>query len=154
MSSEKQWMNPKRALAAYAVVFSLFIMWASARTAIDPGPHGGGIRYLAFAEIIGAILFVWRKTRPVGLVILLIVFAVAAVIELHLHEWPVRFVFYASACWCITFLDSRSRQSVILSESEGSHDICAECPSLPLGMTGGRPREFLLINRALAGQCW
>ena len=108
MSSEKQWMSPKRAVAAYAVVFSLFIIWASARTAIDPGPHGEGIRYLAFAEIIGAILFVWRKTRPVGLVILLIVFAVAAVIELHLHEWPVRFVFYGASALLVHYLSSFS----------------------------------------------
>lgn len=103
MSSGKPW-NPKRSLAAYAVVFSLFIIWASARTAIDPGPHGTGIRYLAFAEIIGGMLFVWRKTRPVGLVILLVVFAVAAVIELHLHEWPVRFVFYAASALLVQHL--------------------------------------------------
>ena len=119
-------MNPKRALAAYAVVFSLFIIWASARTAIDPGPHGAGIRYLAFAEIIGAILFVWRKTRPVGLVILLVVFAIAAVIELHLHEWPVRFVFYAASALLVHYLSR-----------------------FALG-----DARFLLINRALAGQCW
>ncbi len=109
MTSENSWMNPQRALAVYAVVFSLFIIWASARTAIDPGAHGGGIRYLAFAEIIGAILFLCGKTRPVGLVILLAVFAVAAVIELHLHEWPVRFVFYAASALLVHYLSGYSR---------------------------------------------
>jgi hypothetical protein len=106
VSFDYQWINPKRAVAAYAVVFSLFIIWASVRTAIDPGPHGGGIRYLAFAEIIGGILFVWGKTRPVGLVILLVVFAIAAVIELHVHEWPVRFVYYAASALLVQYLSS------------------------------------------------
>ena len=116
----------KRALAAYAVVFSLFIIWASARTAINPGPHGAGIQSLAFAEIIGGLFFVWRKTRQLGLVILLVVFAVAAVIELHLHEWPVRFRVLRS--------------------------LGATGPA-PLKIRAHEAR-FLLINSALAGQSW
>jgi hypothetical protein len=102
-------MNPRRALAAYAVVFSLFIIWASLRTAINPGPHDVGIRYLAVAEIAGAILFVWRKTRFLGLVILLAVFAIAAVVELHLREWPVRFVFYGASAFLVHYLSGYFR---------------------------------------------
>src|ERR1043165_3727735 len=70
------WMNPKRAVATYAIIFSMFIVWASARTAIDAGSHGVSIRYIAGIEIAGAILFIWRKTRPLGLTILLVVFAI------------------------------------------------------------------------------
>jgi hypothetical protein len=100
-------MNPKRAVATYAIIFSMFIVWASARTATNPGPHGLSIRYLAGVEIAGAILFLWRKTRPLGLGILLVVFAIAAVIEAHLHEWPVRFVFYAASALLVQYLSPR-----------------------------------------------
>lgn len=88
----------------YAAVFSLFIIWASARTAINPGPHGVGIRYLAGVEIAGAFLFIWRKTRPLGLALLLAVFAITGVIEVLLGELPVRFVFYAASALLVQYL--------------------------------------------------
>lgn len=39
-----------------------------------------------------------------GLPILLAVFAVAATIELHLHELPLRFVFYAASALFVQYL--------------------------------------------------
>jgi hypothetical protein len=103
-SSQQSWLNPRRALFAYAVVFSIFIVWASLRTAINPAPHGLAIRCLASVEIAGALLFALRKTRFIGLSVLLVVFAIAAVIELHLREWPVRFVFYAASALFVQYL--------------------------------------------------
>jgi hypothetical protein len=107
VNSENSWLNPKRAVATYAIIFSMFIVWASARTAFHPGPHGIAIRYLAGIEIAGALLFIWRKTRPLGLPILLMVFAIAAGIEAYLHEWPVRFVFYAASALLVQYLSAR-----------------------------------------------
>jgi hypothetical protein len=49
-------------------------------------------------------LFIWRKTRPLGLALLLAVFAIAGVIELLLGELPVRFVFYAASALLVQYL--------------------------------------------------
>ena len=103
-SIQHSWLNPTRVLAAYAAVFSLFIVWASFRTAVNPAPHGPAIRCLASVEIAGALLFVLRKTRFLGLSILLVVFAIAAGIEIHLGEWPLRFVFYAASALFVQYL--------------------------------------------------
>jgi hypothetical protein len=114
-SSQQPWINPGRALRAYTVIFCVFIIWASARTALHPGPHRIGIRILALAEIAGALFFVIRKTRLVGLVLLLGVFAIAAVLELHLREWPVRFVFYAATALFVQFLSNFSNRGTAQS---------------------------------------
>jgi hypothetical protein len=102
-SNQQSWLNPSRVLAAYAAVFSIFIIWASLRTAINPHPHGIGIQVLALVEVAGALLFVIRKTRAFGLTLLLAVFAIAAVIELHLREWPARFVFYGATALFVQY---------------------------------------------------
>jgi hypothetical protein len=47
---------------------------------------------------------VTRQTRSVGLIILLIIFALAAAIELHLGLWPLRFVFYAGSALLVQYL--------------------------------------------------
>ena len=105
MNSDRQsWWNPERALNAYALVFSGFIIWASLRTALNPRPHGIAVQILALVEVAGGWLFAIRRTRLFGLALLLAVFAIAAVIELHLREWPVRFVFYGSSAIFVQYL--------------------------------------------------
>ena len=98
----------EHALKAYSAVFSGFIIWASARTMFNPGPHGAGIQSLAAIEIVGAFLFAFQKTRFFGLVVLLAVFTVAATIELHLWEMPLRFVFYAASALFIQYLSGQT----------------------------------------------
>jgi hypothetical protein len=89
---------PDRAVAAYAVLFSFFIIWASLGAALGKeSDHGRVVRWLGIAEIAGALFFLIRQTRSVGLIMLLIIFALAAAIELHLGLWPLRFVFYAGS---------------------------------------------------------
>src|SRR4051794_6200347 len=98
MNSEREpWLSPTRALAMYAAIFSIFIACASLRTAANPGPHGSAIQALATVEVVGALLFAFRRTRLAGLVVLLAVFAVAVALELHMHELPLRFIFYAAS---------------------------------------------------------
>lgn len=102
---DMSWLTPRRALAAYAVLFSLFIVWASLGAALGQDAHHGiGVRSLGIVEIGGALFFVARQTRPVGLVALLIVFAIATAIELHLGLWPVRFLFYAGSALFVQYL--------------------------------------------------
>ena len=110
-SKQQSWLNPSRALATYAAVFSAFIVWASLRTALNPALHGLGIQSLAVVEVIGAILFVFRRTRFLGLAILLGVFAIAATIDLHLHELPLRFVFYAASALFVQYLSIQPNQN-------------------------------------------
>jgi Na+/H+-translocating membrane pyrophosphatase len=100
----QSWLNPKSALACYAAIFSVFIVWASLRTVMNPGPQGGGIQYLAAVEIAGAIFFLFQKTRLLGVAILVVVFAIAAAIEIQLHELPLRFVFYAASALFVQYL--------------------------------------------------
>ena len=97
----------EHALRAYSAVFSGFIIWASARTMLNPAPHGAGIQSLAATEIVGAVLFTFQKTRFCGLVILLGVFKIAAAIELHLNELPVRFVFYTASALFVQYLSGQ-----------------------------------------------
>jgi hypothetical protein len=99
------WLTPRCALAAYAVLFSLFIVWASLGTALGQDAHHGiGLRWLGIVEIGGALFFVARQTRALGLVALFIVFAIATVIELRLGLWPVRFLFYAGSALFVQYL--------------------------------------------------
>jgi hypothetical protein len=112
MNSKRQsWLNPSRALATYPAVFSVLIVWASLRAALNPAPHGLGIQYLAAAEVVGAILFAFRRARFLGLAILLAVFAIAATIEIHLHELPLRFVFYAASALFVQYLSIQPNQN-------------------------------------------
>ena len=105
MKARLTWLTPHRALTAYAVLFSLFIIWASLGTALGHvGHHGTGIRWLGGVEIAGALLFSIRKTRWAGLIALLAVFVVASVLELHLGLWPVRFLFYACSALFMQYL--------------------------------------------------
>jgi hypothetical protein len=104
------WLNPTRAVTAYATIFSIFIAWASLRTALSSAQRIPVI-CLASAEVAGALLFALRKTRFIGLVVLLAVFAIAAVIELHLREWPGRFVFYAASALFVQYLSVQPNRS-------------------------------------------
>lgn len=107
MKEDISWLTPRRALAAYTVLFSLFIVWASLGTALgEDAHHGSGIRWLGIVEIGGALFFVARQTRAVGLVVLLIVFAIATAIELHLGLWSVRFLFYAGSAVLVQYLSA------------------------------------------------
>ncbi len=101
-------LTPNRALAAYAVLFSGIIIWASVPTALgQDSHHGGAMRWLGLLEIAGAVLFVAPKTRFAGLVTLLAVFAIASAIEWHLGLTPLRLIFYAASGVLVQYL-SRS----------------------------------------------
>jgi hypothetical protein len=108
-SRGEPWLSPIRALTIYAAIFSIFIAWASLRTAANPGPHGVGVQTLAMIEVAGALLFAFRRTRLFGLVVLLAVFAVAVAVELHMHELPVRFIFYAASALLVQYLSVQLR---------------------------------------------
>jgi hypothetical protein len=108
-SGREPWVNPTRALATYAAIFSVFIAWASLRTALDPGPHGVGVQTLALVEVAGAVLFAFRSTRLFGLAVLLAVFLVAIAVELHMHELPLRFIFYAASALFVQYLSVQLR---------------------------------------------
>jgi hypothetical protein len=76
-------------------------------------PRTSWVRHSIFGRggSIGAILFVFRRTRFLGLAILLGVFAIAATIDLHLHELPLRFVFYAASALFVQYLSIQPNQN-------------------------------------------
>jgi hypothetical protein len=105
-------LTPRRAVGAYAVLFSLFIVWASWGTALgQDAHHGAAIRWLGMVEIGGALFFVAPRTRSIGLVMLCAVFAVASAIVLHLGLWPVRFLFYAGSAAFVQYLSATLPES-------------------------------------------
>lgn len=98
-------LSPKRAVTVYAILFSLFIVWASLGTALGRETHhGSAIRWLGIFEIVGALLFLAQKTRSPGLILLLVVFAVASVLEWQLGLWPIRLLFYAASALFVQYL--------------------------------------------------
>ena len=60
---------------------------------------------LAAAEILGALLLLWRRTQWVGLTLLLLVFAGAQLLAALEHSWPTRFLQYAASALLIVLLD-------------------------------------------------
>jgi hypothetical protein len=82
----------------YGAIFSAYILWSSSLAIIENG-QDRAVQCLALAEINGALLFLFRSTRAVGLVLLVIVFAIAASAELITGQLPARFIFYAASAW-------------------------------------------------------
>ena len=111
-------MTAGQALYLYRLVFALFIVFASAQTFVQgwPAAHGGGhaagaahIRFLAAAEIVAALAFLWPPAQIWAGGALVAIFAVATVIDLSMGGAPVRFAYYAATVAVIVFLDGALR---------------------------------------------
>lgn len=109
----------KRWTLAYRAVFVLFIVWASAVTVI--GAHGQAAHEghsplvlvgLGAAEIGGALLFLFRGPQLLGLAVLLVVFAIAAVMSTLLGDNPLRFFYYAATALFILAVDRSTMMEV------------------------------------------
>lgn len=95
-------MNVARAARAYALVFSLYIIWSSAVTLMKASSDAQ-VALIATVEVIAAILFCLRRTRTTGLALLLGAFLVATIVEIK--SAPMSFVFYGASAvlaWHIT----------------------------------------------------
>jgi hypothetical protein len=94
---------------AYRLIFVAFLVVASAMTIA--GAHGGhfamAARPLASAEIVAALLFLFRRTQRLALAGLLAVFTMASVMAIIAGEMPLRFVYYAATAAFIVLVDRR-----------------------------------------------
>jgi hypothetical protein len=103
-------MSLARSTLAFRWVFVAFIVIASARTVIDTGhiasDHSSlGIVVLGTSEIAAALLFLLRRTQIIGLLLLLMIFAIATTLSLLEGELPYRFAYYAASAMFIVAVD-------------------------------------------------
>jgi hypothetical protein len=112
-------MSPQLALYLYRVVFVAFIVWASAKTFAEgwPVPHGTAdaphlgrhIRWLAGAEIVAALAFLWPAAQLWAGGALVAIFAIATVLDLRMGGVPARFAYYSATVLILAFLEPRLR---------------------------------------------
>ena len=103
-------MTPTNALVAYRWLYVGFIVVASAQTVVEAHRHpagrfANGLLLLGSIEILAALLFLLHRTQLVGATLLLLVFAVAAVLTASQGQLPVRFLYYAGTAVFIVYLD-------------------------------------------------
>ena len=91
-----------RALAIYRYWFSGLLIAASLQSLAHA--HGDHASVLASAEIVGALLLLWRRLRLAAAGILLIVFAAAQVISALEGSWPTHYAQYAASVILIVLL--------------------------------------------------
>lgn len=96
-------MTPERILSAYRLVFSVLIVVASVQTLLDAPDHH--VILLSAAEVLGALLLLWRRVQWLGLSLLLIVFACAQLISAIEGNYPTRFAQYAASALLIVSMD-------------------------------------------------
>lgn len=111
-------MTIYRQLRGFAWIYVLFLVAASAQTAIGAldghGLHGGApIVAFACVEILAALLFLVPVTRIAALVVLLAIFVVAAILSSLSGDLPIRFAYYAATALFIVSLDSRLKQTEV-----------------------------------------
>jgi hypothetical protein len=96
-------MTPRRMLTAYRLVFSVLIVVASMQTLLDAPAHH--VMLLAAAEVLGALLLLWRRVQWLGLSLLLIVFSCAQLISAAAGSYPTHFAQYAASAMLIVSMD-------------------------------------------------
>ena len=105
---DAQLARTDRTSFAYTLVFCGYIMWSSLKTAMSAHGHAAAaVLFLALAEVVGSLLFALSRTRNAGLVLLLVVFAIAFTLSVSLGESSVRFAFYAATAFFIWQLSRR-----------------------------------------------
>jgi hypothetical protein len=101
-------MTATRVLGAYRATFVACIVALSALTMAHAPREHAHATVVACAEILGALLLLFRRTQRVGLAGLLLVFALAAVVTVATtRQPPVHLVIYAASAIVIVALDGR-----------------------------------------------
>jgi hypothetical protein len=82
-------------MAWYRGVYAVCIGYLSVRTMLVATAITDHHFWLAGLELIGVVLFLFATTRRAGLVVLLVVYAIAAIHELIVGHVPAALVVYA-----------------------------------------------------------
>jgi hypothetical protein len=104
-------MSAARILAIYRFAFGALIIIASLQAVIAGREDAHHIVPLATAEVVGAVMLIWRRTQSIGACLLLGVFACAQVISVLDGKWPTHFLQYAASTILIVALDRSLRTS-------------------------------------------
>lgn len=97
-------MNPATLLRIYRLVFAVLTIVASLQALLTQSHHAVLVAPL---EICGAFLFLWRRTQIAGAGLLLLVFALAGMIETIHGELPAHLLQYGASTVFILLLDRR-----------------------------------------------
>ena len=110
-------MTAALALYLYRAVFVAFIVYASAKTFVEgwPAPQGATvaanmtmfIRTLAGVEILAALLFLAPAAQLWAGGALLVIFAIATVVDLTHGGVPARFAYYSGTVLILMYLYDR-----------------------------------------------
>jgi hypothetical protein len=107
-------MNAHRGLAAFRIVFVAFIVFASAEALLAAGTIASSahlavshVLVLASAEIVAALSLLWRRTERAAAIALILIFAIAAVLDARAGDIPFRYAYYAATALFIVFLSGR-----------------------------------------------
>ena len=104
-----------RAINCYLVVYAVLIIWASAATIWKAFGYQADLVWLGSVEITAALFFLIRKTRIVGLTLLLAVYVTATVAEFVSGGLPIRFLIYGASAllvWRLSSLLDRAEADV------------------------------------------
>src|SRR5207302_6584214 len=96
-----------RAIHSYLGVYAALIIWASAVTIWRALGHQADLVWLGSVEITAALFFLLKKTRLVGLTLLLAFYVIAAIAECVSGGLPIRFLIYGTSAllvWRLTSL--------------------------------------------------
>jgi hypothetical protein len=100
--------GPQRTPASwYPAFYAACIVGMSILTMVDAQSLSDHRAWLPALEIIGAILLIMRRTTIAGVVILLAVYAFAAIHDLHSGHIPLHLVLFAGTAVLIAQLRSR-----------------------------------------------
>jgi len=104
-------MSSGRVVAIYRFAFGALIIIASLQAIIAGREHAHHIVPLATAEIVGALMLMWRRTQEAGACLLLGVLICAQAISFLDGKWPMHFLQYAASTILIVALDRSIRTS-------------------------------------------
>jgi hypothetical protein len=90
-------------LTTYRLVFSVLIVVASMQTLLGAPAHH--VILLPAAEVLGALLLLWRRAQWLGLSLLLGVFSCAQLISAAAGSYPTQFAQYAASALFIVSMD-------------------------------------------------
>jgi hypothetical protein len=94
----------------YRVFYAVCTVAMSALTMRDAASLRDHHAWLAALEIVSVALLLLRRTRYVGLVLLLAVFGIAALLTAHAGRSPLALVLFAGSAVLVTQLGAESRR--------------------------------------------
>jgi len=95
-----------RAINCYLVVYAALIIWASSVTIWRALGHQADLVWLGSVEVAAALFFLLKRTRVVGLTLLLAVYVIATVAESISGGLPIRFLIYGASALLVWRLSS------------------------------------------------